>query len=41
MKKILIKEYTQGEIKTIKAFQDWMDSNHPNWVGCTDSACTN
>ena len=41
MKKILIKEYTQGEIKTIKAFQDWMDSYHPNWVGCTDSACTN
>ena len=41
MKKILIKEYTQGEIKTIKAFQDWMDSYHPNWVECTDSACTN
>jgi hypothetical protein len=41
MKKILIKEYTEGEIKKIKAFQDWMDSTHPNWVGCTDSKCTN
>jgi hypothetical protein len=39
MKKLLIE---QGD-KTpkIKAFQDWMDSTHPNWVGCTDSKCTN
>jgi len=41
MKKILIKEYTEGEIKKIKSFQDWMDSTYPNWVGCTDSKCTN
>ena len=39
MKKLLIE---QGD-KTpkIKAFQDWMDSTYPNWVGCTDSKCTN
>jgi len=39
MKKRLIE---QGD-KTpkTKAFQDWMDSTHPNWVGCTDSKCTN
>jgi hypothetical protein len=32
---------TPEQIKKTKAFQDWMDINHPNWVGCTDSACTN
>ena len=32
---------TPEKIKKTKAFQDWMDKNHPNWVGCTDSACTN
>jgi hypothetical protein len=39
MKKRLIE---QGDkTQKIKAFQDWMDSTHPNWVGCTDSKCTN
>lgn len=32
---------TPEQIKKTKAFQDWMDINHPNWVGCTDSKCTN
>jgi len=32
---------TPEQIKKTKAFQDWMDKNHPNWVGCTDSECTN
>lgn len=27
--------------KKTKSFQDWMDINHPNWVGCTDSKCSN
>jgi hypothetical protein len=39
MKKRLIE---QGDkTQKIKAFQDWMDSTHPNWIGCTDSKCTN
>jgi len=39
MKKRLIE---QGDkTQKIKDFQDWMDSTHPNWVGCTDSKCTN
>jgi hypothetical protein len=39
MKKILIE---QGDkTQKIKDFQDWMDSTHPNWVGCTDIQCTN
>ena len=32
---------TPEQIKKTKAFQDWMDINHPNWVECTDSKCTN
>ena len=39
MKKILIEQ--QNKAQKTKDFQDWMDINHPNWVGCTDNACTN
>jgi hypothetical protein len=39
MKKILIEQ--QNKVQKTKDFQDWMDVNHPNWVGCTDNACTN
>lgn len=39
MKKVLVEQ--QDKVQKTKAFQDWMDINHPNWVGCTDSKCTN
>lgn len=39
MKKVLVEQ--QDKVQKTKDFQDWMDTNHPNWVGCTDNACTN
>lgn len=39
MKKVIVEQ--QNKVQKIKDFQYWMDLNHPNWVGCTDSACTN